>query len=131
MFNTQKGFGYAYLLMIIAALMTAVLWQNGIITQKKIASAQLQLQLEAAQKEIEARDQVLASFDRSFKEVQAAVESRQAVVLEALKQVEKLSTKNVALSNKLLGSVPQSADVCTEANALINLYLNEIKTETR
>lgn len=129
MFNTQRGLGIAGLLGVIALLMIAVYWQANQLVREKVVSAELRTQLENSVKNIESRDKVLIAFERSFKEAQAAEDSRQAVVLEALKQVEKLSTKNVALSNKLLGSVPQTADVCTEANALINLYLNEIKTE--
>lgn len=86
--------------------------------------------LEASLKQMEQNgkdvDTLVASFQAKFQESKTLDEQRHQAVVEALKSVEQKTSTNVALSNKLLSSTPQSSDLCAEANNLINAYLDEV-----
>lgn len=73
------------------------------------------------------KDQIVTMFESKFKELRALDHSKLLEVAEAMKKVEEMTTKNVGLSNRILASTPKSDDLCLEADALINLYIDEIK----
>lgn len=75
----------------------------------------------------EDKNQLVTMFESKFKELRALDHSKLLEVAEAMKKVEEMTTKNVGLSNRILASTPKSDDLCQEADALINLYIDEIK----
>lgn len=114
-----------------SGLVAGIVVKDRDLAGKELVIAGLRDELTALKVKTEMSEGILAQFQDSFREAREESNARQTVVLEALKQVEKLSSKNVALSNRLLAEVPQTEDLCMEANTLINRYLEEIQSENR
>lgn len=111
----------------IVGLQKSVKATNKDLTEERIQVGALTSTIAQLNQNSKDKDALVTLLENGFKELRTRDQARAQQVAEALAKVEEQTSKNVSLSNKILASSPKSDDLCKEADALINLYIEEIQ----
>lgn len=76
--------------------------------------------------ELGRRSEIIESLRTFFKDYDSAAAQKQAEIAAALQKVAEVVRQTNLRSQKILADMPQSDDVCSEANRLVNEYLKEV-----
>ena len=128
MFNFMKSYSANILL---AMMITSLgIYCYSLKVKLEDASAEVSrsnTQVQVLQAANEQGASLINTLTGKFEELAKAEKSREERVKENLDRISTMVSSNVSLANKILSESPGSKDLCIEADALINAYVNELK----
>lgn len=130
-----------YLLVLLVALASILYFQKASLSKEVESRIHEAAQKDAHIKSLEYalaqmeqlskdKDNLIKIFEDRFAEARKMQEDRQVEVAASLSRVAGMVSKNISLSTQLLNYTPQTEDVCAEANAIIDQYLEGLSRES-